>query len=877
MQPVKKLVRLAPVFCILLTLLLSGSAGATTFVRVADSDLVDQAPLIAEVIVRDFDYSVTPNMPVTDYRVDVVRVLRGQAPGSVIVRVHGGRTADGMELEIYGAPKFAADEKVLLFLSPASDGTYRILHILQGVFREVQSAGQTYAVRDFGDAEELEIAGRVIESERPRDLSRFTSWISDRLVGEERPADYFLTEDPSQPSSIKAKYTLLNRNGVNMRWSSFDASQNVNFLAHEAGQPGRTGGGFSDLQTAINVWNDEAVTNIRYRYGGTTTVTEGFKNFDGINAVVWDNLDDAGEFENPFSCASGGTLAIGGPWFNSTVKHTYLGKTFITIQGADIVTNDGLECWINFSRRLEEVLAHELGHTLGLNHSCGDDESGSCNTSVKNEALMRAQAHGDSRGASLRSDDLAGINILYGTGEDPQPPNAPSQLQASPLDGGIRLVWLDNSSDETDFLIERRSTGSFQQISSVGTGTTVYQDDGVLTGISYTYRVRALNDAGASDYSNEASAKAEGEQAPSNLGATANSPTTAQLAWTDNSTSESSFDVEAKISGGTFEVVANLPANTFATTVTGLFPESNYTFRVRAKGGLGTSGYSNDALATTPATTAGTCVPSLKIACLNQGRFEVEVRWRDFAGQTGLGDVVQASQAEDSGLFYFFDSANWEVLIKVLDGCAVNNRYWIFAAATTNVEYTLRVTDTGTGRTKVYTNSLGTSAAAITDTNAFDTCPTELQGGQAASVAAVEVPGAAVASLLASKEPADLLLKATCTDTETGLCVQNERFKVEVTWTDFVGQSGPGHVVPLGTADSGLFYFFTPNNWEMLVKVLDGCAINNRVWVFAAATTNVQYTLTVTDADTGLSKSYNNALGVSSPAITDTDAFAACP
>ncbi|MCP4664167.1 MAG: hypothetical protein GY856_52960, partial [bacterium] len=108
--------------------------------------------------------------------------------------------------------------------------------------------------------------------------------------------------------------------------------------------------------------------------------------------------------------------------------------------------------------------------------------------------------------------------------------------------------------------------------------------------------------------------------------------------------------------------------------------------------------------------------------CLNQGRFRVEVSWRNFQGGTGSGRVVPFGSA-DSGLFWFFDTANWEMLVKILDGCAVNDHYWVFAAATTNVEYTLRVTDTETGRGQSYFNPLGVSSSAITAATAFDTCP----------------------------------------------------------------------------------------------------------------------------------------------------------
>ncbi|MEM7353197.1 MAG: hypothetical protein AAF657_20550, partial [Acidobacteriota bacterium] len=106
---------------------------------------------------------------------------------------------------------------------------------------------------------------------------------------------------------------------------------------------------------------------------------------------------------------------------------------------------------------------------------------------------------------------------------------------------------------------------------------------------------------------------------------------------------------------------------------------------------------------------------------LNQNRFRVEVSWRDFAGGTGSGTL--AVRSDDSAVIWFFDANNWELLVKVLDACGFNNRFWVFAAATTDVEYTLTVTDTQTGSVRQYTNPLGTAAAATTDTDAFATCP----------------------------------------------------------------------------------------------------------------------------------------------------------
>jgi predicted esterase len=118
---------------------------------------------------------------------------------------------------------------------------------------------------------------------------------------------------------------------------------------------------------------------------------------------------------------------------------------------------------------------------------------------------------------------------------------------------------------------------------------------------------------------------------------------------------------------------------------------------------------------------AASCVPSATRLCLGDGRFQVEIAWRDFAGTTGVGSVVPVG-AGDSGLFWFFAPDNWEMLVKVLDGCALNGHHWVFAAATTTVEHTLTVTDTLTGETAVYHNPLGRPSATITDTGALSGC-----------------------------------------------------------------------------------------------------------------------------------------------------------
>jgi hypothetical protein len=118
--------------------------------------------------------------------------------------------------------------------------------------------------------------------------------------------------------------------------------------------------------------------------------------------------------------------------------------------------------------------------------------------------------------------------------------------------------------------------------------------------------------------------------------------------------------------------------------------------------------------------TPAPCTPGPTTLCLNGGRFRVEADWRRVNGDTGLGQAVPLTS--DSGYFWFFNSANIELVVKVLNACSVNDHYWVFAGGLTNVEVVLTVTDTNTGAQRVYNNPLGTAFEPLQDTGAFD-CP----------------------------------------------------------------------------------------------------------------------------------------------------------
>lgn len=120
--------------------------------------------------------------------------------------------------------------------------------------------------------------------------------------------------------------------------------------------------------------------------------------------------------------------------------------------------------------------------------------------------------------------------------------------------------------------------------------------------------------------------------------------------------------------------------------------------------------------ALTPLAPVAPCAPSATAACVQGGRFKVEASW---ATATAAGPANVEGQTADSAHFWFFHPDNTELLVKVLDACDGNDRFWVFASGLTNVEVLVRLTDTETGRVRIYFNPPGKAFAPVQDTDAF--------------------------------------------------------------------------------------------------------------------------------------------------------------
>lgn len=251
------------------------------------------------------------------------------------------------------------------------------------------------------------------------------------------------------------------------------------------------------------------------------------------------------------------------------------------------------------------------------------------------------------------------------------------------------------------------------------------------------------------------------------------------------------------------------------------------------------------------------CVPSLLALCLRDGRVRAEVVYQDRGGAQHFATATPLTT--EAGGFSFFRAGNLDLFVKVLDGSAVNGHGWVFVGSLSDAGFILTLTDTQTGAARRYTNLQG-RFSSFADTAAFDFRGALAQGE-------LELPrAAAVEGRLSLATNAG----GPCLPATARLCLLDGRFSVEIDWIR-PGASGEATMLP-GSDSSGTFWFFRPENLEGAVKVIDGRPVNGRFWFFFTGLTNLELAITVTDTETGQSKTYSKPRGTFA-AFGDTAGF----
>ncbi|HVG09392.1 MAG TPA: zinc-dependent metalloprotease family protein [Thermoanaerobaculia bacterium] len=232
------------------------------------------------------------------------------------------------------------------------------------------------------------------------------------------------------------------------------------------------------------------------------------------------------------------------------------------------------------------------------------------------------------------------------------------------------------------------------------------------------------------------------------------------------------------------------------------------------------------------------CKKGTNNLCLLGNRFRVELFWENqFNKAQGVGTAVPRTDA--AGFFTFGDPSNIELMVKLLNfGDVVK----VFYGQLTNLKFSLIVSDTQTGVSKVYENT--PKECGGIDQGAF--------AGSASTLAVSTGPS--MSSMSSTRTAA----AGTCKKDKNTLCLLNNRFAVKVDWRNPGNStSGTGGAVPI-SAVTGAFYFTDTSNLELMAKVID---YGDRIDFFYGTLSDLEYTITVTDTNTGQIKTYHNAAG----------------
>ncbi|MXX75459.1 MAG: hypothetical protein F4210_04015 [Holophagales bacterium] len=443
-------------------LVFSAQAAALVYIMPTDESMVDRAPVIVFGEVIDGTLAIDAAQPSTHYRFRVEEVLKGVvADSTIVVRQPGGVGNDGTSMWIMGLPMLAEKDRVLLFLRREAAGAHDIVEYALGMFWEVDVGGPSLLLREPSLEGETALAEEPGTETPPRNARLFRRWIADRVAGQERSADYFVAEAQRGPVAVTSPYRLSRlpegqegclaaHGGLPYRWQEFDRGESLGFVVDSGGQPGVPGGGLRQVRAGMSAWNGDPRSRVDLTVLRTTNELLKLSAPDGLLSIMYEDPHD--EIEGQFG--DGGensgvlavTLAVSAA---SCASHRIPGRAedAVALAEMNIVTQDGLGELLRAgdladpTNYFERIVAHELGHALGIAHPCEIDEA-DCNDSHPHRgALMYpAGAASDPSRARLHSDDRDAVRYLYprGGGNTPQPP-PPDPTGCTPTTTALRL------------------------------------------------------------------------------------------------------------------------------------------------------------------------------------------------------------------------------------------------------------------------------------------------------------------------------------------------------------------------------------------------------------------------------------------------------
>lgn len=554
---------------------------------------------------------------------------RQPLPPRIVLKQLGGRIGD-RELFVGGQATFAVGEEVFVFLEVRPrDGTLYVAGLDQGKWTidAAARAGAATAARDLHGSP-LRAARRA--DERTVDELEWLAHLSDRATPFTTvPAELF------QPSAARPAWTFLSAS-MPARWFEAASALPVYVDSQSGGHPQMPGGGSAQLLNAVAMWRNTSSLNL---LSGAERSARCFYNAeqDGRISVTYsdpcDEIDDGGS-----------VLAIGGYSYGAGTQSVG-STTFRRIaKGMIVVDNNPAKFQFMSTGCYEQMLAHELGHAIGLGHSTLPD-------AIMYYMIRACQTRSTSN--PLSNDELAALAVIYPrTSPGPQPPAepelpaAPTGLTLSEAGGMLSASWQPSTGSVTEYIVEAGSASGASNFGrfSAGLQTSL---SGLVGPGTYYVRVRARNASGEGPASNEASLVVGPPvpQPPSSLAAVV-SGTTVSLSWAPPAGSApAGYVVEAGSAPGLANLV-KLGVSGTSLVVPGVAP-GEYHVRVRAVGSGALSEPSNEVqIVVEPA--ALPAAPSNLVAQVSAGG-TVALSWSaPGSGPAPEGYILEAGDASDA-------------------------------------------------------------------------------------------------------------------------------------------------------------------------------------------------------------------------------------
>jgi hypothetical protein len=431
--------RLAVMFCFVLSL--AAGARATTVIIPSDDQQIisSRAVVRARVISQVCGFDSRHDIVYTYVTLRIREILKGEIGSrEIVLKEPGGQIANRGSV-FFGSPRFASGEDVILYLDTWQDGSLRVHDMFLGKFtvlRDEQS-GQLFAVRgQSGPSVDIIPQSpnggngtQLAESTSRMRLPAYLRMVRERIAATAQQSRDFEKQyfrDQEMLAEPRDYQTIAHSGGLepqfhllyNGRWFEPDSGRAVTYLTNpdQAFNPQVA----ADLDAAMRAWSIVPGCSLRVVDGGTaTTCTIG-----GFGVADFDNCE--GLFSSAGACQS--VLAMSGFDFDPGQTRLVNGTTFNRIVDGYLSLNPYAVCYFGDHCSFQEVLTHEMGHTLGMGHSW-DPAFGGSPTPAEQAATMYYITHFDGRCASLEDDDMNGIRFIYpgsgGGGAGPLSANNP--------------------------------------------------------------------------------------------------------------------------------------------------------------------------------------------------------------------------------------------------------------------------------------------------------------------------------------------------------------------------------------------------------------------------------------------------------------------